>query len=54
MSALVGRFVDQVLDGSAAPFVAYLAGSKGLTREQAESLREIARDLEKGQQEGEQ
>ena len=54
MSALVGRFVDKVLDGSASPFVAYLAGSKGLTGEQAEALRKIARDLEKGSGERDQ
>ena len=54
ISALVGRFVDQVLDGSAAPFVAYLAGSKGLTAEQAEALRKIARELQQKRGEGEQ
>ena len=54
LSALVGRFVDQVLDGSALPFVAYLAGSEGLTSEQAEALREIARELQQKQGEGRQ
>jgi predicted transcriptional regulator len=52
MSALVGRFVDRVLDGSAVPFVAYLAGSEGLTPEQAEALRRIARDLQQKQGKG--
>ena len=54
MTALVGRFVDQVLDGSASPFVAYLAGRKGLTRKQADALRKIAGELEQEQGDDEQ
>jgi len=47
MSSLIGNFVDKVLDGSALPFVAYLAEAKGLSREQVDALRTIARNLEK-------
>ena len=47
ISALVSRFVEKVLDGSALPFIAYLADVDGLTEEQAEALRKIARDVER-------
>jgi len=47
MSGLVGRFVDKVLDGSALPFVSYLAETSELTERQAAALRAIVRDLEK-------
>ena len=47
LSRLVGRFVDTVLDSSPAPFVAYLAQSKGLTLEQVDALRSIMRNFEK-------
>lgn len=46
MSGLIDQFVDRVLDGSALPFIAYLAESRGLTRQQAAALRRIARSLE--------
>jgi len=51
LGGMVGRFVDRVLDGSALPFVSYLAGSKDLTPEQIETLRSIVRKLEKGEEE---
>jgi hypothetical protein len=41
-----------VLDGSVVPFVNYLAESKGLSAEQLETLRGIARELD-GQAKGE-
>jgi predicted transcriptional regulator len=41
----IERFVKRVLDGSPAPFVAYLAESGDLTQEQAAALRSIAREL---------
>jgi len=47
ISGLVGQFVEKVLDGSALPFVAYLAETKGLAREQVDALRAIAENLEK-------
>ena len=47
ISGLVGQFVEKVLDGSALPFVAYLAETKGLTREQVDALRTISENLEK-------
>ena len=45
MSRLIGQFVNTVLDGSALPFVAYLAETKALTREQADALRAVARKI---------
>jgi predicted transcriptional regulator len=51
LSGLIGRFVDRVLDGSALPFVSYLAEAKGLTPEQVETLRAIVRKLEEGEDE---
>ncbi|MDX9975621.1 MAG: BlaI/MecI/CopY family transcriptional regulator, partial [FCB group bacterium] len=45
MSRLIGQFVERVLDGSAAPFLAYLADAKGLTEEQMEQLRAIVEDI---------
>jgi len=47
ISGLIDQFVDRVLDGSTAPFIAYLAETGGLTREQSRALREIARSLER-------
>jgi len=52
ISGLIRQFVDKVLDGSAAPFVAYLAEFEELTPEQAEALRKIAQDLESRSGEG--
>ena len=46
MSRLVSQFVGTVLDGSALPFVAYLAETKGLSKEQAAALRRIVREVE--------
>jgi len=45
MREFIERFVKRVLDGSPAPFVAYLAESGDLTAEQAAALRAIAREL---------
>ena len=47
ISGLVEQFVEKVLDGSALPFVAYLAETKGLRQEQVDALRAIAENLEK-------
>jgi len=47
MSRLIGQFVEKVLDGSPAPFVAYLAESNGLTDEQAEKLRAMVQEMQK-------
>jgi len=47
LPALVNRFVDTILGGSADPLVAYLAGSSKLSAGDLESLRSIARKLER-------
>jgi predicted transcriptional regulator len=52
VGGLIHQFVDTVLDGSVVPFVNYLAESKGLSAEQLETLRGIARELD-GQAKGE-
>jgi len=44
---LVGQFVQKILGGSPAPFLAYLAESKDLNEEQIAQLREIVDDLER-------
>ena len=46
ISRLIGQFVDTVLDGSAAPFIAYLTESHELTEDQIQMLRRIAQDLD--------
>ena len=45
ISRLIEQFLDQVLDGSPLPFVAYLTETEGLTEEQAEALRAIAESI---------
>jgi predicted transcriptional regulator len=45
LPALVGRFVDTVLGGSADPLVAYLADQGKLSPKDLESLRAIARKI---------
>ncbi len=52
MSHLIGDFLNKVLDGSAAPFVAYLVEKEELTEEQVAALRKIAKEL-RAKQEGE-
>ena len=52
LSGLVRQFVDRVLDGSALPFVAYLANAKGLAPQQADALREIVEEMESPGEEG--
>lgn len=47
VSDLIGQFVNKILGGSPAPFLAYLAGSKELSDEQIAQLREIVDDLER-------
>jgi len=47
MSGLIGQFVERFLDGSPAPFLAYLADGKDLNEEQSEQLRQIVEDLER-------
>lgn len=50
LPALIRRFVEGVLGGSAAPLVAYLAGSEKLSARDLQALRGIVRkiDREKG------
>ena len=52
ISRLIEQFLDQVLDGSPLPFVAYLTETEGLTKEQAETLRAIAESI-RSREEGE-
>ena len=47
LSRLITRFVENVLDGSAAPFVAYLTEARNITPEQRAVLEAIVRDLQK-------
>ena len=51
LSRLIRQFVDKVLDGSAAPFVAYLADTKGLTKDQMNQLQSIVEQLERNEEE---
>ncbi len=51
LSGLISRFVDNVLDGSAAPLVAYLANAKDLTPEQAAQLQRLVEAIEQIQEE---
>ena len=46
LSRLITKFVENVLDGSPAPFVAYLTEARNLTPEQKAILEAIVRDLE--------
>ena len=47
LPALIARFIEGVLGGSAGPLVAYLAGSDKLSAQDLETLRSICRKLEK-------
>ena len=47
LSRLIARFVENFLDGSPAPFVAYLTEARNITPEQRAVLEAIVRDLEK-------
>jgi predicted transcriptional regulator len=47
LPALIGRFVEGVLGGSAEPLVAYLAGSEKLSARDLETLRAICRKIGK-------
>ncbi|MBI3866689.1 MAG: BlaI/MecI/CopY family transcriptional regulator [Planctomycetia bacterium] len=47
LPALVGRFVETILGGSADPLVAYLAGSGKLSGKDLEALRSISRKIER-------
>ena len=53
MSGLIGRFVENVLDGSPAPFVAYLSQAKELGPEEVEALRKIAERVREAKAEDE-
>jgi predicted transcriptional regulator len=46
LSGVIGQFVDRMLDGSSAPFLAYMADNEDLTEEQATQLRDIVEQLE--------
>lgn len=51
ISGLIRQFVDKVLDGSAAPFLAYLAKANKLTRAQSAQLQAIVEELERNEKE---
>jgi predicted transcriptional regulator len=51
---LVGDFVDDVLRGSASPFVAYLSQSKKLTADEARKLEQLLKQIENREQQGDQ
>jgi predicted transcriptional regulator len=48
LPALIGRFVEGVLGGSAEPLVAYLAGSEKLSARDLEMLRSLVRKIDQG------
>ena len=50
MKSLVGDFVQQVLGGSLAPFVAYMSEAKELSSDELKELKKIVRDLESKQE----
>ena len=47
LSRLITKFVENVLDGSPAPFVAYLTEARNITPAQKAVLEEIVRRIEK-------
>lgn len=47
LSGLIGQFVERVLDGSSAPFLAYLSTNDELTQGQADQLDAIVQELER-------
>jgi predicted transcriptional regulator len=51
LSALIGRFVESVLGGTAEPLVAYLAGSEKLSAKDLETLRTICRKIDQDAEE---
>ncbi len=50
---MVGDFVDEVLDGSVSPFVAYLTQSSLLSADEARKLSQLLKRLESREQKGE-
>ncbi|GMV93390.1 MAG: hypothetical protein AMXMBFR82_31680 [Candidatus Hydrogenedentota bacterium] len=50
VSDLIGHFVQKVLGGSPAPFLAYLADAKNLTEDQIDQLRNIVEELERDEE----
>ena len=50
ISGLIGQFVERVLDGSSAPFLAYLTSTKDLTAEQSRRLQAIVDELERNEE----
>lgn len=46
MKSLVGDFVQQVLGGSFAPFMAYMSEASELTADDVQQLKQLVRDLE--------
>jgi predicted transcriptional regulator len=49
---LVKAFVDKTLAGSVSPFVAYLSEDGAISSEELKQLKQLVRDLEKGQKDG--
>lgn len=50
LSSMIGQFVERVLDGSSAPFLAFLSSNKELTPGQAEQLQAIVEELERNEE----
>jgi predicted transcriptional regulator len=46
LQQLVGDFVDEVLDGSVSPFVAYLTHSAGLSADEVKKLENLLKRIE--------
>jgi len=51
LNAEVGRFVDQILDGSLSPFITYLTDGRDLTDEDFVKLQKLVRDIGKRRKE---
>ena len=51
LSRLIGQFVNTVLDGAPAPFLAFLADGNDLTPKQVAQLRELAEALARNEEE---
>jgi predicted transcriptional regulator len=51
LRTLVERFVDESLEGSLSPFMAYLAESESLSDEEFEQLKQLVQELESSRDE---
>ena len=51
LAGMVRRFVEESLEGSVSPFIAYLAERPSLTDAEVSKLKELVREIEDGRQE---